>query len=91
MPKAVQTELFPREPAKNFLDALKKRLGSSEFVRPATVADACNVSVNTVYGWMQEGTIEAVHHAGPNEDRGMWQVWAPSVIEYYRIRLENPS
>lgn len=91
MPKAVQTELFPREPAKCFLDALKQRLGSSVYVRPSTVANACNVSLNTVYGWMQEGLIEAVHHAGPNDDRGMWQVWAPSVLEYYKRRLENPS
>ena len=84
MAKAVQTEMFPRENARSLYEAVKARLGVKSIVRPVAVASACNVSIGTVYAWIDDGRIEAANVGG---DRAYWQVFAPSVLKFYRERL----
>ena len=64
-----------------FVEAIRRRLGERLAVRPADVAAACDVSLSTVYAWIEEGVVEAVN-IGRGE-RASWQVLGSSVVAFY--------
>jgi hypothetical protein len=48
------------------------------------VAAACDVSLNTVYGWIEDGSVAAVDlNKGRQHLRPFYQVRAESVVELY--------
>lgn len=79
-----QQELFPRETPAHFLDHVRSRLGNKRSVSVSDVAGTCNVSVTTVYAWIDAGLVEAVN---VGITRAYYQVYAPSVIAFIEKRM----
>ena len=65
--------------------AVARRLGGKDLAPTATVAAACNVSAETVRGWIEEGMVDAVNVG--TGGRPQWQVFVPSVVAFYEERL----
>ena len=87
MGTARQQLLFPEPTAESLLSAVRARLGTRTLTTVSAVAQACNVSVTTVYHWIEEGLVQAVNVGSGT--KGYYQVFAPSVLEFYRKRLEE--
>jgi hypothetical protein len=68
------------------VEAIRKRLGERLVVRPADVAAACDVSLSTVYAWIEEGVVDAVNIG--RGGRACWQVLTTSVVAFYERRKE---
>ena len=68
-------------PESPFIAALRKRLGPRVFLRPNEVAVACDVSLSTVYEWIQAGAVEASSPAVGR--RAAWQILGESVLAQY--------
>jgi hypothetical protein len=83
MPQEHQTELFQRETPAHYLDHVRSRLGNKRSVAVSEVAGTCNVSVTTVYSWIEAGLVEAVN---VGTTRAYYQVYAPSVIRFLEQR-----
>ena len=65
-------------------EIVRKRLGGKFAVRVSDVAAACDVSVTTVYDWIDDGTLQAVDlNKGRPHLRPFYQVRAESVVELY--------
>jgi hypothetical protein len=65
----------------SFQGELRKRLGHRAFVSVSLVASACDVSVMTVFSWIQSGEIEARNvSVAP---RPYYRIFAPSVIRFF--------
>lgn len=73
----------PMEPT--FLGELRKRLGHRAYVSVSHVATACDVSVMTVFTWIQSGVIEARNVS--LAPRPYYRIFAPSVIRFFE-RME---
>lgn len=77
----VQSALPIAEPMEGtFQGELKKRLGHRAFVSVSLVASACDVSVMTVFSWIQAGVIDARNVSVA--DRPYYRIYAPSVIKF---------
>ncbi len=71
---------------------IRRRLGNQRLLSAATVASACDVSVNLIYTWIDTGAIEAVDLSTSTKKRGKrpkacWRIYRPSVIEFFRKRM----
>jgi len=65
-------------------EQVRQRLGKRFAVRPSDVAAACDVSLNTVYGWIEDGSVAAVDlNKGRPHLRPFYQVRAESVVALY--------
>jgi hypothetical protein len=73
----------PVEPS--FTAELRKRLGHRAFVSVSLVASACDVSVMTVFSWIQSGVVEARNVSVA--ERPYYRIFAPSVIRFFE-RME---
>ena len=84
--KEQQAELFMLEPnaPAHFMEHVRSRLGGKRSVSVADVAGTCNVSVTTVYSWIDAGLIEAVN---VGTTRAYYRVHAPSVMAFLESRV----
>ena len=83
MPTTTQPDLFPRETPAHFLDHVRSRIGGKRNITVSETAGVCNVSVTTVYGWIDAGLVEATDVGAT---RAYYQVYAPSVIRFLEAR-----
>jgi hypothetical protein len=86
MSGAQQLDLIPRDPPKNVMEAIERKLPRADWVSVSDVAISINVSVTTVYSWLDEGLIQHVN-ASANKDRQYYRIYRPSVIAFFKARL----
>lgn len=89
MAKTVQGELFPNPPPKCLMEAIIRRLPRQDLLTVTDVADSVNVSVNTIYTWIESGSVEAINISVSN--RPCWKLYRASVLKHLEQRLAGNS
>lgn len=89
MANTVQGELFPRPPAKCLMEAILQRLPNADLLTVKDVSDAVNVSVFTVYTWIESGAVEAINISV--SDRRCWKLYRASVVKHLERSLAGNS
>jgi hypothetical protein len=82
--KGLQRELLSPEIHPTALAAILARLPQRELVNVSDVAVACNVSVSTVYSWLEAGDVESINLGG--RDRAYFKLFRPSVVRFLQRR-----
>ncbi len=67
---------------------LEERLPSKRWIRPSDVAAALDVSVTTVYAWMEEGALGDTINLGCS-GKPSWRIARHGVIEFARRRTTS--
>lgn len=83
--KAEQLDLFPRDKPEKLMAFLAGKLPGTDLIGVSDVAGACNVSVHLVYGWIDEGMVQAVNFGSTK--RPYWRVYRRSVLALMQSRL----